>query len=113
MTQTKEIDESEHGVTGTKAGSNVGLESLTSDLAMPTDGVLGFRIIAAADQRPTAVNLPTLQPATLHWYGFLTGFAARLGRIYAWLAGPAATQQERDEATLVAAQTVSKGISYV
>ena len=80
---------------------------------MQIDGVLELRIIAAVDQRAAAASLPTLQPATPRRYGVLAAFAARLGRVYDWLAGPAATQQERDEATLVSAQAVSKGISHL
>jgi len=113
MNQHKGIDGVGHGVTGTRAGSNVELDSLTSEGAMQTNEVLELRIIAAADQRAAAVSLPTLQPATPHRYGGLAGFAARIGRVYDWLAGPAATQRERDEATRVSAQAASKWISYL
>jgi hypothetical protein len=113
VNQNMGIDEVGYGVKRIQAISNVELESLTSEPARQTDGVRELRIIAAADQRAAAVSPPTLQPATLHRYGGLAGLVAYLGRVYDWLAGPAMTQQERDEATLVAAQAASKGISYL
>lgn len=113
INQGKGIDEAGHGVMGTRAGSNVEVACPASEPDLHTDSVLELRSIAAFDQRAAAVSVPTLEPATPHRYGLLAGFAASLGRVYDWIAGPAATQQDREETTLVSAQDISKGISYL
>ncbi len=87
-------------------GTEIGEQQATT--IVDRKQILVLQGISAKDQEAQPETTSTQAQDSNRQSGFFSRFAARLGKMYDWITGPAATDQERRQASVVVASTRSK-----